>query len=263
MSATTNASGVATFSDLTINKAGAGYSLVASSGGYASVASSSFTVTAAAATQLVVTPPSSVTGIASSSANIGPFTVERRDTYGNPATGAAANVTLASGTPGTGIFATSANGTTGVTSVNIPVGVASTTFYYGNTKSGSTAFTASGIGQPLSVPVEITAAAANHLMFGAISSPVPKGGFSVTVSILDAFENQTQNAETVTLTSIGQPLTGPQNKCTVIIPNPSRSGSGTFNGLTVNPVKPGCQLKASIPALPGVPDIVSMVFEAV
>lgn len=260
--ATTDATGVATFSNLSIDKAGTGYTLVASSQAYSGAVSTSFSVTAGTATQLVVTSPASVIGVASATANIGPITVERRDTYGNPATGAAANVTLVSGTSGIGVFAATPGGTS-VGSVTISAQSTSTSFYYGDTRSGSKSFTASGIGQPLAVPVQITAAAATHLKFSPISSPVPRNGFSVTVSILDAFENQTQNAETVTLTSIGQPPTGPQNKCTVLIPIPSHAGSGAFTGLTVNPVKPGCQLKASSPGLPGVPDIVSIIFEAV
>ena len=250
MSATTNGSGVATFSDLSINKAGAGYTLAVSSGGYASVASSSFTITAAAATQLVVTTPAPVTGAASDKASIGPITVERRDLYGNPATAGSTTVSLTAAAGGTGFFAATAGGQALTpASVTIGAGFASTSFYYGDTKSGSRPFTATGLGSALTVPVEIMAATASKLKFGAVSSPVPKNGFSVTVSILDAFENQTQSTAIVTLTSTGQSPTGPQNKCTVVIPNPSHAGSGTFTGLTVNGVKSDCQLTASSPNL--------------
>ena len=228
VSATTNGSGVATFSGLSIHTAGTGYTLVASSGGYSNVATTSFTVTAAAATQLVVTSPASVTGVASATASIGPVTVERRDAYGNPTTAGSTTVTLTASSGGTGLFAAAAGGP-GITSVNIAAGLASTAFYYGDTKSGSRPFTATGLGEPLTVPVEITAAAPSHLKFGTISSPVPKNGFSVTVWILDAFENQTQSTATVALTSTGQPPTGPQNKCTVVIPAPSHAGSGTWS----------------------------------
>ncbi|WP_248759201.1 hypothetical protein [Pseudarthrobacter sp. SSS035] len=241
--ATTDATGVATFSNLSIDKAGTGYTLVASSPAYSGAVSTSFSVTAGTATQLVVTSPASVIGVASATANIGAFTVERRDTYGNPATGTAANVTLASGTPGTGLFATSANGTTGVTSVSIPPGLASTTFYYGNTKSGSTPFTASGIGQPVSVAVEITAAAASKLKLNISITPVPKNTpFNAAVAVVDPFDNQTQSTATVTLTSTGQgcPITIPA-------PNPKATTAGTasFTGLIVNGKRSGCQLTAT------------------
>jgi hypothetical protein len=246
LTATTDGTGVATFSGISVIKAGAGYSLVASSGGYSGVVSTSFTVTAAAATQLVVTSPPALSGLASATTNIGPIIVERRDTYGNPATAGSTTITLTAASGGTGIFAAATGvGGPGLTSVNIAAGLASTSFYYGDTKSGSRPFTATGLGSPLTVPVEISAAAATHLRFSPITSPVPKSGFSVTVSILDAFENQTQSAATVTLTSTGQPPTGPQNKCTVVIPTPSHTGSGTFTDLTVNGVKSDCQLTAS------------------
>jgi hypothetical protein len=256
LTATTSPFGVATFGDVRLTKAGAGYTLVASSAGYAGAVSTGFAVTAAAATQLVVTPPSSVMGEASATANVGPFTVERRDTYGNPATGAAVNVTLASGTAGTGLFATSANGTTGVTSVNIPAGLASTTFHYGNTKSGSTPFTVSGIGQPLSVPVEITAATPRKLAFVAIPATIPLNApFDATVRILDAFDNQTQSPAAVTLTS-----SGPTCLITVPAPNPkaAAAGSVSFTGLTINGKRSGCQLTAASTGLTGV---ASSVFE--
>ena len=61
---TVNASaGVATFSGLTLNKAGAGATLRASGAGLSSATTGAITVTAATATQLVVTtsPPGSVT----------------------------------------------------------------------------------------------------------------------------------------------------------------------------------------------------------
>ncbi|ALV42424.1 hypothetical protein AU252_15765 [Pseudarthrobacter sulfonivorans] len=256
--ATTDATGVATFSNLSIDKAGAGYTLVASSQAYSGAVSTSFSVTAGTATQLVVTSPASVIGVASATANIGPISVERRDAHGNPASGGAVDVSLVSGTSGIGVFATAPGGTS-VGSVTISAQSTSTSFYYGDTRSGSKSFTVSGIGQPLSVPVQITAAAASHLKFGPISSPVLKSGFSVTVSILDAFENQIQSTATVTLTSIGQPPTGPQNKCTVLIPPPGHTSSGTFTGLTVNGVKQDCQLKASSP---GLPDVQSILFAA-
>ena len=54
--------GVATFSDLTLNKAGTGYTLLVSASGLAGATTDAFDVTPAAATQLVVTsqPPSNV-----------------------------------------------------------------------------------------------------------------------------------------------------------------------------------------------------------
>ena len=57
LTATTNIWGEATFTGLSINKAGTGYTLVASSAGYSGAVSTPFNVTPAAATQLVVDRP--------------------------------------------------------------------------------------------------------------------------------------------------------------------------------------------------------------
>lgn len=245
LTANTDATGVATFSGISITKAGAGYSLVASSAGYSGAVSTSFTVTPATATQLVLTTPTPVTGIASATTNIGPITVERRDTYGNPATVGTTTITLTAASGGTGIFAAAAGaGGPGITSVNIAAGLASTSFYYGDTKSGSRTFTATGLGTPLTVPVEISAAAPSKLVFDAFTADVGKNApFSATVRVEDPFNNQTQSTAPVTLSS-----TVPS--CTVNIPSSSSpvaaiAGSATFSGLTVNGKKTGCQLTAT------------------
>lgn len=244
----TDGTGVATFSGISINKAGAGYTLVASSGDYSGVVSTSFTVTAAAATQLLVTTPTTLTGVASATASIGPITMERRDVYGNPATAGSTTVTLTAGSGGTGLFAAAAGGP-GVASVNIAAGLASTSFYYGDTKSGSRPFTATGLGEPLTVPVEIMAAAASKLVFDAIPAEIPKNTpFSATVRIEDAFNNQTQSTAAITLTSTAA-------SCPVTIPTPPSpvatvAGSATFSGLNVPGKRTGCQLTASSAGLP-------------
>ncbi|MDP9694389.1 UNVERIFIED_ORG: hypothetical protein J2X79_001944 [Arthrobacter globiformis] len=77
----TDALGVATFTNLSINKAGSGYKLAASSPGL-TPSSGSFNITAAAAKTLQInTAP--VSGAASASANLGPISVQRLDAFGN------------------------------------------------------------------------------------------------------------------------------------------------------------------------------------
>ncbi|QRO02839.1 S8 family serine peptidase [Archangium violaceum] len=84
--------GVATFSGLSINRVGTGYTLVASSTGLTSATSSVFNITPAAASKLVfVTQPSSTPA---GSAITPAVRVAIVDTYGN-ATTSSANVTLA------------------------------------------------------------------------------------------------------------------------------------------------------------------------
>src|SRR5204863_790460 len=97
------ASGVATFSTLSINKAGAGYTLIAAASGLNGATSAGFNITPGAATQLVVTAqPSDVTAGAAITPAV---QVTARDAQGNTATGFTGNVTAALGTnPGGGIL---------------------------------------------------------------------------------------------------------------------------------------------------------------
>ncbi len=88
----TVASGVATFSGLTINKTGNGYTLSLTSGTLAAVITSAIAVTPSTATQLVVTtqPPASVTAGAGFA-----LTVTAEDKFGNVATAFTGSVTVA------------------------------------------------------------------------------------------------------------------------------------------------------------------------
>ena len=108
--------GVATFNDLSINLAGTGYRLTASSAGLTSTVSDAFSITAGAATQLLFTvQPTSV----AAGATIAPaMRVTALDAQGNIATAFAANVTLAIGTNPSG------GALTGVTTVAAANGVA-------------------------------------------------------------------------------------------------------------------------------------------
>ena len=92
-------SGVATFADLSINKTGTGYTLVASSTGLTSATSSTFNVTAGAAVQLGFTqqPSGGTGGVAWSTQP----KVAIQDALGNTVTTSSASVTLAI-TSGTG-----------------------------------------------------------------------------------------------------------------------------------------------------------------
>jgi hypothetical protein len=214
----TDAKGAATFNDVNIKKAGTGYTLVASSPGYEGTVSSSFTVTAAAATQLVVTSPTSVNGVASGTTNIGPITVERRDMHGNPTSVGAAALALQTNPVGTGYFAT-AIGVSGPYTLSIPAGSASASFYYGNKTKGSASlqFSAPGLIAPQAISVGVTAASPSKLVFDAIGPVVKKyTSFSSTIRVLDAFNNQTTGTAQIALKSIGQ-------GCTVNIPTSSGS----------------------------------------
>ena len=88
----TAVAGVATFADLRINTAGAGYTLVASAAGLTSATSNAFAITVGAARRLEfgAYPISATAGVV-----IDPITVIARDTGGNVATGFTDSVRLA------------------------------------------------------------------------------------------------------------------------------------------------------------------------
>ncbi len=88
----TPVNGVATFSGLTLNKVGSGYTLEAKSAGVSTATTNAFAVTAASASQLVITaqPPTSV-----AAGTAFGLTVSAEDSYGNAATSFDSPVTLA------------------------------------------------------------------------------------------------------------------------------------------------------------------------
>ena len=108
-------SGQATFTGLSINKAGTGYTLVASSTGLTGGTSTGFTISPAAATALafVTTPGNTRAGVAFTNQP----TVEAQDAFGNRATSFSGAVTLAI-KPGTGTVGATLGGTATVNAVN-------------------------------------------------------------------------------------------------------------------------------------------------
>ncbi|WP_156755230.1 fibronectin type III domain-containing protein [Actinokineospora pegani] len=98
VSATTNASGVATFPGLSVNRAGAGYTLTAASTGLTSATSSPFAITAGAASRLVFTA-SPATSFAGRAFHTQPV-VAIQDAGGNVVTSSTATVSVALTTPG-------------------------------------------------------------------------------------------------------------------------------------------------------------------
>src|SRR5207302_1792562 len=152
--------GVATFFDLSIKQAGAGYTLVATASGMGPVSSAAFDVTSGPATQLGFTlqPTTTVAGQPLTPA----VQVTAFDAVGNPVPGFTGTVTIAFGNnPGGGTL----GGTTSAAPVN---GVAS----FGDltvTKAGTSYWlkaTAPGLGAATSGTFTITAAVATQLVFG-------------------------------------------------------------------------------------------------
>ncbi len=150
-----------------------------------------------------------VTGNAYTDANIGPITVTEETAAGQPTT-VGETVNLSSTSPGTYIFNTAQGATTptGNTSLTIPNGQSSVTFYYGDTRNGSPTITAAANGlTPATQPETINV---GPLASYSLSNPgTPKAGvaFTETITAKDAGGN------TVTSYSGNQCLTfnGPAN----------------------------------------------------
>ena len=105
--------------------------------GTASGVSGSFTVGASAPTRLAITS-AAITGPKSSTPNLGPITVAEQDAYGNPTTTAMTLALTSTGT--TGKFAATQGGTA-ITTVSIPSGSSTATFWYGNSTVGGPTIT--------------------------------------------------------------------------------------------------------------------------
>jgi hypothetical protein len=238
---TAGLAGTVTFSGLSIDKAGSGYTLIASSPGYAGAVSNSFTVMPAPATKLVVTSGATLAGPASSAALLGPVTLERQDSYGNPVTTGTTSVTLSTTSMTTGLFSTTPSGTK-ITTVTIPEGSASASFFYGDSRAGTATLTAvaTGLTAPQPVTATISAATAGKLQFSAIPAVVVKNANitpAVAVSIQDAFGNPVASTAQVTLTST----------CSIkgTLTVTAAAGTATFPDLQIAGKATGCVLTAT------------------
>jgi hypothetical protein len=190
--------GVAAFTNLVVNAAGT-YTLTAApsaiSGVTTAVDSGSFSVTSSTATKFAFTSVAP-SGPASSEATLGPITVQQQDSFGNAviAGPGGTGINLASSSTGTKVFSLSSGGTA-VTSVTIPEGASSVSFFYGDTKAGSATITASGGLTSASQTATIVAAVAAKFAFtsaavsGTASSTANLG--PITVQQQDTFGNPT------------------------------------------------------------------------
>ncbi len=129
--------GTATFNNLSIDKAGSGYTLSAGSSGLTGSISGSFNITPAVASKLAITSAAQTLTAGVSSAAI---TVQIQDAYGNAAAaGSARTVNLATASP-FGVFR-NAGDTATITSIVIATGANSTNFLYRDTLAGNPAIT--------------------------------------------------------------------------------------------------------------------------
>jgi subtilase family serine protease len=240
----TASAGVATFGNLSINNAGNGYTLSASSGTLTGATSSAFNVTAPVATHFAVTVPSTATAGTAFS-----ITVQALDANNHVATGYTgtvhftssdgqavlpANYTFSSGDAGSHTFT---NGVTLKTAGSQSVTATDTV---------SSSITGSG-------SITVSAAAASKLVFGQQPTNTVAGSTitpAVTVKVQDAYGNAEtgDNSDVVTLAIGTNPGSGTLSGTTSVTVS---GGVATFSNLSINNAGNGYTLAASSGSLAG------------
>jgi hypothetical protein len=218
--------GVATFSGLTLDAAGTGYTLQASSGNLPVVTTTSFNIVAAAASQVVVTtqPPTSVTAGSAFGLSV---TIE--DAFGNPVASddTGVSIALASNPGGATLGGTlAANAVNGVAAFSGLVLDVAATGYTFHLSSGNFPLATSE-------PVTVTPATDARLMVTVQPSTTATAGRAFATQPVIEEEDQYGNLEvgddstlvTVALSSGAGPLQG-LTTATV------SAGVATFSGLT-------------------------------
>ena len=243
--------GVASFTSLSIDKSGAGFSLQAAASGLTSAASPTFSVAPGVATQLAFTTGPTAT---KAGAPIAPSVkVTAQDALGNTVTSFTGTVTVAI-TPGTGAAGATLSGTTATAAA---AGVAT----FADLKIDKVGAVSTGTGYTLSAtapsliaatsdPFDINSGAATHLQFASQpSATAAGGGFSplVEVSVLDSVGNiVTTFSGNVTL-AIGTNPGGAALGGTKVVA--ATNGVATFPGVFLNKVGTGYTLSASAATL--------------
>ncbi|HEV8409579.1 MAG TPA: Ig-like domain-containing protein, partial [Gemmatimonadaceae bacterium] len=156
----TAVAGVATFSTVSLNKIGTGYTLVASSGASTSAASSAFNVTAAAASSLAITSGQNQTGNTLAPLAT-PLGVTVTDAFGNPVAGITVNWTTSGGAT-----------MSPASSVTSSTGIATSSWTLGSTPGAQTATATSGTlaGSPATFNATATLAGFSKTWTGATST---------------------------------------------------------------------------------------------
>ncbi|HUQ06163.1 MAG TPA: Ig-like domain-containing protein [Kofleriaceae bacterium] len=238
--------GVATFSNLSLNKVGAGYTLTASAS-VTGATSSTFNITPASANHLVfhVQPAAStVAGVAISPAVV----IRALDAFDNLDTNFAGNIGLAIGNNAGG-------GTlTGGTAIGASAGVATFAgLSINKTGAGYTLVTTSSLTNATSSGFAITPAPATHLVYAVQPSNVVAGvaiAPAVMVRALDAFDNIDTN---YTLNvGIAFQTSPPSATLFGTLTQPAVAGTATFGDLSIQLAGSGYSLRASSGSLTGV-----------
>ena len=237
-------SGVATFSNLSIDNSGTGYRLAATATGVAGATSTAFTINAGAATQVTfIVQPGTTSSMAIIPGALGPtIQVTARDVLGNPVKTFTGNVTIAlSSNPVGGALS-------GLTTVTAVAGVATfNDLTIDKAASGyRLAVTSTGLAPDTSDAFSITAGAATQLLFTVQPTSVAAGAQitpAIRVTALDAQGNiATGFAGNVTLAIGTSPSGGVLAGVTTVA---AANGVATFSGLSITPAGIGYSLQAT------------------
>ncbi len=232
--------GAAAFFDLSIDRTGTGYTIVASASGVGSVTSTPFDITPGSATQLAFTvqPSSPIAGTAIAPA----VQVTALDPAGNPVPSFTGTVTVAFGNnPGGGTL----GGTTSVAAVGGVASFADLSVDQASTGYWLTA-TASGLSKATSSEFSVTAAAATQLAFGVQPGTTVADHHiapAVKVRAFDAFGNLATGFTGNVSVALGSNPGGGTLSGTV--PVAAVAGVATFFDLSINKTGVGYTLTAS------------------
>jgi hypothetical protein len=242
--------GIAAFGDLSIEKAGTGYTLIGNATGLGSATTSAFAITPAAPAELVFT--SEPTDVIAGETIAPPVEVTVLDAFANVATNSTIDVTLqlAGGAIPVAPSAAAATlgGTTTVTTVN---GVATFDDLWIDEVGAGYAITASGGGlaSVASQSFATEPASASQLSFTIqpIDATANATMATVEVSVLDEFGNLvTGSTDAVTLAIGMNPAGGTLSGTTT---RSAVNGVATFSDLSIDQVGNGYTLTASATAL--------------
>jgi hypothetical protein len=217
--------GVATFSNLSMNKAGVGYTLKATSGALTSATSTSFAITPAAVKQVVfVKQPAG----AAAGASLGSVTVQLLDAYGNlEAADNSDVVSVALGTNPGGTLA-------GTATATVSGGVATFAGLWVNKTGAYTLQASCGSVSGTSTRFTVTAGAPSQLAFSQQPAAAKAGSAmaAVKVQVLDAYGNlvtgDSTDVVTLALNSPAGATLGGTTTVKVV------GGVATFSTLTVS-----------------------------
>ncbi|HEY6110523.1 MAG TPA: hypothetical protein VIV56_16595, partial [Gemmatimonadales bacterium] len=235
--------GVATFSNLSINHTGVGYTLKASATGLTTAISTPFNITAGQATQLVFTSQPVTTTAATP---LAPITVAAKDAQGNTVTGFTSNVTMS-------IAVNAGAGTlSGTKTVAAVAGVATfSTLSIDSTGTGYRLAATSGSLTPdTSSAFSITAGAATKLVFTVQPSQTGAGGViapAVKVTAQDAGGNTATGFTGQVTMAIGTNPSGGILSGTKIVN--AVAGVATFADLSIDKLGTGYTLRATATGL--------------